>query len=237
MYGRVNAVTVVGVHGHLVMVEAHIGRGLPALCLTGLPGAAVHDARERVRPAVESSGLEWPLRRVVVNLSPVNLRKDGPGLDLPIAMGVLAASAQVPSEKLASFVLAGELSLRGELMPTPGILAVAMAAARAGKRGVIVPKPNGGEAALVEGLTVVPAPSLAQAVEFLRGTWRPGPAPRLRRTWPRRRASTSTRFGARTRLGERSRWRRRADTTSCWLGHPAPGRPCSPVASPPSSRP
>jgi magnesium chelatase family protein len=173
----VNAVTVVGVHGHLVMVEAHIGRGLPALCLTGLPGAQVHDARERVRPAVESSGLQWPLRRVVVNLSPVNLRKDGPGLDLPIAMGVLAASAQVPADRLASFVLAGELSLRGQLMPTPGILAVAIAAARAGKRGVIVPEANGGEAALVEGLQVVAAPSLVKAVEFLRGAWQPGPVP------------------------------------------------------------
>src|SRR5919197_5572642 len=173
VYGRVNAVTVVGVHGRLVMVEPHIGRGLPALCLTGLPGPAVHDARERVRPAVESSGLEWPLRRVVVNLSPVNLRKDGPGLDLPIAMGVLAASARVPGDRLSQFVLAGELSLRGALMPTPGILAVAIAAAKAGKAGVIVPEDNGREAALVEGLDVVAAPSLAKAVEFLRGTWRP----------------------------------------------------------------
>jgi magnesium chelatase family protein len=166
---------VVGVHGHLVAVEAHIGRGLPALSLTGLPGATVQDARERVRPAVESSGFEWPLRRVVVNLSPVNLRKEGPGLDLPIAMGVLAASAQVPSDRLGGYVLSGELSLRGALMPTPGILAVAVAAAKAGKEGVVVPEANGGEAALVEGLRVVAAPSLARAVEFLKGTWRPEP--------------------------------------------------------------
>jgi magnesium chelatase family protein len=171
----VNGVAVVGVQGHLVTVEAHIGRGLPALSLTGLPGASVQDARERVRPAVESSGFEWPLRRVVVNLSPVNLRKDGPGLDLPIAMGVLAASAQVPPKRLADYVLAGELSLRGTLQPTPGILAVAIAAAKAGKRGVVVPEANGGEAALVEGLRVVAAPSLARAVEFLRGSWDPPP--------------------------------------------------------------
>src|ERR671931_2381562 len=127
VYGRVNAVTVVGVHGHLVMVEPHIGRGLPALCLTGLPGPAVHDARERVRPAVESAGLEWPLRRVVVNLSPANVRKEGPGFDLPIAMSVLAASAQVPPARLARYAFAGEVSLKGELVRTPGILAVAMA--------------------------------------------------------------------------------------------------------------
>lgn len=164
---------IVGVHGHLVTVEAHVGRGLPTLCLTGLPGASVQDARERVRPAVESSGLEWPLRRVVLNLSPVDLRKEGPGLDLPIAMSVLAATAQVPPEMLASYAFAGELSLEGRVMPTPGILAVAIAAARAGLRGVVVPEANAAEAALVEGLHVVGAPSLERLAEFLRGEWRP----------------------------------------------------------------
>src|SRR5438067_4538883 len=173
MYGRVVGVAVIGVLGHPVTVEAHIGRGLPTLCLTGLPGASVQDARERVRPAVESSGLEWPLRRVVVNLSPVNLRKEGPGLDLPIAMGVLAATAQVPPEKPARFAFSGELSLRGTLMPTPGILSVAIAASRAGLDGVVVPEANAGEAALVEGLRVVGAPSLAKVAEFLRGQWKP----------------------------------------------------------------
>jgi magnesium chelatase family protein len=173
VYGKVVGVAVIGVQGFPVAVEAHIGRGLPSLAMTGLPGASVQDARERVRPAVESSGFEWPLRRVVVNLSPVNLRKDGPGLDLPIAMGVLAASGQVPGTLLERFALSGELSLRGELMPTPGILAVAIAAARAGLGGVVVPEANAGEAALVEGLRVVGAPTLLRAAEFLRGGWQP----------------------------------------------------------------
>ena len=155
MYGRVNGVTVVGVRGHLVVVEAYIGRGLPSLTLTGLPGAAVQDARDRIRPAVENARLEWPLRRVVVNLSPGNLRKDGPGLDLPVAMGVLSASAQVRSAVLAGWVFAGELSLRGELVSTPGILSAAVAAARAGSRGIVVPSANAPEAALVEDLEVV----------------------------------------------------------------------------------
>src|ERR1044071_3771097 len=103
MYGRVVGVTVLGVGGHPVTVEAHVGRGLPSLTFTGLPGAAVQDARDRIRPAVESSGLQWPLRRTVVNLSPGNLRKEGPGFDLPIAMGVLAASKQVPAENLGRY--------------------------------------------------------------------------------------------------------------------------------------
>jgi magnesium chelatase family protein len=173
MYGRVLTVAVLGVRGHLIAVEAHVGRGLPALTLAGLPGAGVQDARERVRPAVESSGLEWPLRRVVVNLSPAAMRKEGPGFDLPIALGVLAASAQVPRRLLSSYAFSGELTLKGELVSSPGILAVAIAAAEASLRGVVVPEANAAEAALVEGLDVVAAPSLANVVSFLRGQWTP----------------------------------------------------------------
>ena len=173
MYGRVLGVSVLGVGGHLVTVEAHVGRGLPSLTLTGLPGAAVRDACERIRPAVESQRFEWPLRRVVVNLAPGNLRKEGPGLDLPVATGVLAATSQVPATLLGRYVLTGELSLKGELMPTPGVLSVAIAAARAGLDGVIVPAANAFEAAQVDRLSVVAASTLADVVGFLRGSWRP----------------------------------------------------------------
>ena len=182
VYARAHAVAVVGVHGQLVAVEAHVGRGLPALHLTGLPGAGIHDARERVRPAVEHSGLQWPLRRVTVNLSPADLRKDGPGFDLPVAVAVLAASSQLPHERLARFALAGELSLRGGLVPTPGILAVAATAARSGMDGVVVPEANAAEAALVEGLRVIPAATLAEVVAFLRGEPGPSPAHRPKRS-------------------------------------------------------
>ncbi len=175
MYGRVIGVTVVGVRGQVVAVEAHIGRGLPSLTMTGLPGAPVQDARDRIRPAVESAGLEWPLRRVVVNLSPANLRKEGPGLDLPVAMGVLAASGQVKADRLARYAFAGELSLKGTLVSTPGVLSVAMAAARAGLAGVVVPAANACEAALVEDLEVVGASSLADVVGFFGGSWKPPP--------------------------------------------------------------
>ena len=179
MYGRAMGMTVVGVGGHPVIVEAFVGRGLPSLIVTGLPGATVQDARDRIRPAVEHAGLEWPLRRVVVNLAPGNMRKEGSGLDLPIAVSVLAATGQVPSGRLAGVVLAGELSLRGEVLSTPGILSVVIAAVRARYRTVLVPEANAVEAAQVGGISVVPVASVEQAVGFLRGTWDPpeGAAP------------------------------------------------------------
>ena len=177
MYGRVMGMTVVGVGGRPVTVEAFVGRGLPSLIITGLPGATVQDARERIRPAVEHAGLEWPLRRVVVNLAPGNLRKEGAGLDLPIAVSVLAATGQVPSNRLTGVVLAGELSLRGEVLSTPGVLSVVIAAVRARYRAVVVPEANAVEAAQVGGIDVVPVATLERAVAFLRGSWEPDGEP------------------------------------------------------------
>src|SRR5438094_136322 len=175
MYGKryVIGVTVLGVGGHPVTVEAFVGRGLPSLTVTGLPGAAVQDARDRIRPAVEHAELEWPLRRVVVNLAPGNLRKEGAGLDLPIAVSVLVATRQVPPKAAAGHVFYGEVSLKGEVLPTPGVISVAIAAARRGLRGVIVPVANAVEAAQVAGLAVTGVASIQEVVGFLRGTWRP----------------------------------------------------------------
>jgi magnesium chelatase family protein len=173
MYGRAIGVSLLGIGGRSITVEASVGRGLPAFVLTGLPGAAVQDARERIRPAVEHARLEWPLRRVVVNLVPANVRKEGPGLDLPIAVAVLAATRQVRGEALTTLAFAGELSLRGELVATPGVLSMAIAAARAGLEGIVVPASNAVEAAQVEGLRVIGAATLADVVGLLRGTWSP----------------------------------------------------------------
>ncbi len=169
MYGRVIGVTVLGVGGHPVTVEAFVGRGLPSLTVTGLPGAAVQDARDRIRPAVEHAELEWPLRRVVVNLAPGNLRKEGAGLDLPIAVSVLVATRQVPPKAAAGQVFFGEVSLKGEVLPTPGVISVAIAAARRGLRGVIVPAANAVEAAQVDGLAVTGVATIQDVVGEVRG--------------------------------------------------------------------
>jgi magnesium chelatase family protein len=173
LYGRVVGVTVLGVGGYPVTVEAFVGRGLPSLTVTGLPGAAVQDARDRIRPAVEHADLEWPLRRVVINLAPGNLRKEGAGLDLPIAVSVLVATKQVQQSSVGGLVFFGEVSLRGELLPTPGVISVAIAAARRDLNGVIVPVANAVEAAQIEGLTVIGVSSLQDVVGYLRGTWSP----------------------------------------------------------------
>jgi len=175
MYGRVIGVTVLGVGGHPITVEAFVGRGLPSLTVTGLPGAAVQDARDRIRPAVEHAELEWPLRRVVVNLAPGNLRKEGAGLDLPIAVSVLVATRQVRPRSVTGTVFFGEVSLRGEVLPTPGAISVAIAAARRRLGRVIVPAANAVEAAQVDGLQVIGVTSIGDVVGFLRGTWTPPP--------------------------------------------------------------
>lgn len=167
-----------------------------------------------MRPAVENAGLEWPLRRVTVNLSPADLRKDGPRFDLPIAAAVLAATAQLPKERLAGFAFAGELSLKGTLLPTPGILAMAAAASAAGLEWVVVPEANAAEPGLVEGLRVVGAPSLDLVVGFAAA--RGSPARSRRRSSdrrPHRRPTTSRRSGARPRRAARSRSPPSAGTT------------------------
>jgi magnesium chelatase family protein len=164
-----------GVDSREVTVEVDVRRGLPAFSLVGLPDASVREARERVRAALLNSGLEFPLQRITANLAPASVRKAGPSFDLAIAVGVLAAAGQVPPEALRSVALCGELSLSGALRPVRGMLASAIGAQRAGYERVIVPVENGSEAALVEGLEVLPIPTLDRLVDLLHDRWRPEP--------------------------------------------------------------
>jgi magnesium chelatase family protein len=165
-----------GVRSVEVAVEVDVRRGLQTFTLVGLPDRAIRESRERVRAALLNSKLEFPMRRLTVNLAPAHLRKGGPAFDLAIAVGLLAASGQVPRESLAEYGLFGELSLSGGLRPVRGALAAALGARAGGRRRLIVPAENAAEAALVDGIEVIGAPALGRIADLLHGGWRPAPA-------------------------------------------------------------
>jgi magnesium chelatase family protein len=162
-----------GVAPQEVTVEVDVRRGLPAFTLVGLPDRAIRESRERVRAALLNSELDFPQKRLTVNLAPAHVRKAGPSFDLAIAVGLLAASGQVPPDQLERWALAGELSLSGELRPVRGALNAALGARRAGYERLLVPEANAPEAALVEGIEVSAIPSLTRIADLLHGRWKP----------------------------------------------------------------
>ncbi len=156
-----------GIEALAVTVEVDLVPGLPGLQLVGLPDAAIQESRERVRSALRNGGFRGPLVRVVVNLAPADLRKEGPSFDLPIALALLVASGQLDGPLLANLCCAGELGLDGSLRPCRGILAIANLAAAQNVRALVVPSANAAEASLVPGLTVRAADSLSEVVDLL----------------------------------------------------------------------
>jgi magnesium chelatase family protein len=164
----------VGLEARPVEVEAHLQRGVPGFSIVGLPDKACQEAKERVRSGIASAELEWPLRRITVNLAPAGLRKEGSGFDLPIALAVLAASRQVPPGRLVEHAALGELALDGRVRPVPGALVAAEAARRAGVDRLLCPLESAPEAALA-GIEPVPLRHLAEAGAYLRGTFEPQP--------------------------------------------------------------
>ena len=164
----------VGLEARRVEVEAHLQRGVPAFAIVGLPDKACQEAKERVRSGITSAELEWPLRRITVNLAPAGLRKEGSGYDLPIALAVLAASHQIPPGSLADHAAVGELALDGRLRPVPGAVVAAEAARSAGLAHLLCPYESASEAALA-GIEPVPLRHLAEAGAYLRGHFRPAP--------------------------------------------------------------
>ncbi len=172
MLARATTHALVGLEARPVEVEAHLQRGVPAFSIVGLPDKACQEAKERVRSGITSAELEWPLRRITVNLAPAGLRKEGSGFDLPIALAVLAASHQIPAERLAQHAALGELALDGRVRPVPGALVAAEAARRAGLDKLICPPESAPEAALA-GIEPIPVEHLAEAGAYLRGTREP----------------------------------------------------------------
>ncbi len=174
-----------GIGSREVTVEVDVRQGLPVFTLVGLPDRAVREARERVRAALLNSGLDFPQRRLTVNLAPAHVRKAGPGFDLAIAVGVLAATGQVPSEPLETCAVYGELSLGGSLRPGRGALAVALGARDSGYARLAVAPGDAGEAALVAEVEVLPVESLDDIARLLRGdrtAERASPRPPRRRS-------------------------------------------------------
>lgn len=169
MFAKSQGATTLGVDGVIIDVEVDSANGLPGFDIVGLPDASVKEAKERVRTAIKNSGLKLRPGKVTVNLAPANLRKDNPGLDLPIAMGLLAAYAVIPQDALENRLFAAELSLEGELRGVNGILPMAVKAREAGFKEIFTSRHNANEALLVDGLTVYAVDNLRTLVDFLLG--------------------------------------------------------------------
>ena len=169
MLARLVTFAIDGVDPRQVWVEVDIRAGLPAFTIVGLGDTTVRESRDRVRAAIQNSGFKFPEGRITANLAPAFLRKVGPGFDAALALGVLAASGQVPAGALESYAVFGELSLTGDLRDSPGALAVAEGARRAGLRRLIVPRERGREAAIVDGLQIVAVSTLRAAADVVLG--------------------------------------------------------------------
>ena len=167
MLARVWSASILGIDAIKVGVEVDVSGGLPAIVLVGLPDAAVQESRERVKAALKNAGYAFPSRKIVINLAPADIRKQGPMYDLPISIGILAASEQVDSQLLGDYLFLGELSLDGTLKAVAGVLPIAAAAQQMGIRGIVVPLDNAQEASVVKGLEVYGFKNLSEVGQFL----------------------------------------------------------------------
>lgn len=165
---RAMSVALVGVAGHVVEVEAHIGGSVPGFSLIGLPDVSLREARDRIKAAIANSGKEWPARKLIVGLSPATLPKAGSRYDVAIAVAILGAAEDLPTARLEGIVFIGELGLNGRVRPVRGVLPSVLAAYQGGYRQFVVPEPNVREARLIEGVTVFGVRSLRQIIAILR---------------------------------------------------------------------
>ena len=167
MLAQVDSSAILGIDAYVVRVEVDISSSVPMFTIVGLPDAAVQESRERVRSAIKNSGLEFPLRRITINLAPADIKKQGPAFDLPIAVGILAATGQVGSERLADGMFVGELALDGSVSPVAGVLPIAIKAKADKRPFLVVPAANAPEAAIVGDVKVFAVRSLSDVVVLL----------------------------------------------------------------------
>jgi magnesium chelatase family protein len=173
---KVLSSAVLGIDAYRVEVEVDITSGLPSFSTVGLPEAAVKESKERVKSAIANSGYRFPDDRITVNLAPADIKKEGTGFDLPIALGILAATGIIPQETLSRHLVLGELSLDGRVKPVKGSLPMALSARQWGHPAIIVPHENGLEASVVGDIDVLPVKTLSEVVEFLSGQQAVAPA-------------------------------------------------------------
>ncbi len=169
MLSKILSSAVIGVDAYLVEVEVDIAYGLPNFTIVGLPEISVKESKERVRSAIHNSGYTFPDDRITVNLAPASIKKEGTGFDLPIAVGILAASRLIPAEAVSKCLILGELSLDGRIKPVNGSLPMAIAARQAGYPALVIPFENRLEAAVVQDIIALPVTTLSQLVDFFRG--------------------------------------------------------------------
>jgi magnesium chelatase family protein len=169
LLSRVCSCAIEGIDAFVVDVEVDVVNGLPRFNMVGLPETAVRESRDRVQSAVKNCGYTFPMQRVVVNLAPADMKKDGTAFDLPIAVGLLISTGLIPQEAALSCMMAGELSLDGRLKPVRGVLPYAICARQQGYRGIIVPEENAAQAAMIGQIDVFPARTLSQVVDWLLG--------------------------------------------------------------------
>ncbi|MCC5610805.1 YifB family Mg chelatase-like AAA ATPase [Nostoc sp. CHAB 5834] len=167
MLARVWSASIVGIDAVKVGVEVDVSGGLPGIVVLGLPDSAIQESRERVKATLKNAGFAFPMRKIVINLTPADLRKEGPCFDLPISVGILAASEQVSADLLGDYLFLGEVSLDGSLRPVAGVLPIAAAAQKMGIAGLVIPADNAQEAAVVQDLAVYSCKHLSDVVDFL----------------------------------------------------------------------
>ena len=175
MLAKVISSAVFGIDAYVVEVEVDIAQGLPTFATVGLPEGAVKESKDRVKAAVKNCGYDFPSRRITVNLAPADVKKEGAAFDLPMAIGILAATEVVQKSKLAHYFILGELSLDGQVKPIRGTLPIAVAARDAELRGLLLPRENSKEAAVVKGIDILPLDTLSDCVQFLNGNFQINP--------------------------------------------------------------
>lgn len=172
MFSTVKSMSLDGLDGYLVEVETDISPGLPSFNVVGLPDTSIKEAKERVRASIKNSCIDFPSRKILVNLAPADKRKEGTGFDLPIAIGILIATGMIRKEKLEGFeqtIFLGELSLDGKVNRVKGVLPMCMDAKELGIRRAIVPKQNAREAAVIEELEIIPVSNLDEVIDYING--------------------------------------------------------------------